>query len=66
MIKRYEDTQVGNIIVDACGVPQSIVTSVMVHCVKSFEKTGAALVRLAYCSVKVTPGVDGWYLRFSA
>lgn len=65
MIKRYDETQVGNIIVDSCGVPQSIVTAVMVSCVESFKRTGAKLVKLAYCSVQVTPGVDGWYLRFS-
>lgn len=66
MTKRYEDTQVGDIVVNSCGVPQSMVTHVMVQCVDTFKKTGARFVQLAYCSVWVTEGVDGWYLRFSA
>ena len=66
MTKRYENTQVGNIIVNSCGVPQDIVTAVMTQCVDKLKKTGARFMQLAYCSVWVTEGVDGWYLRFSA
>ena len=66
MTKRYENTQVGDIVVNSCGVPQSMVTPVMVQCVDTFKKTGARFMRLAYCSVWVTEGVDGCYLRFSA
>ena len=66
MTKRYENTQVGDIVVNSCGVPQSMVTTVMVQCVDTFKKTGARFLQLAYCSVWVTEGVDGWYLRFSA
>jgi len=66
MIKRYETKEVGNIVIDSCGVPQDIVTAVMTQCVNTFKKTGARFVQLAYCSVWVTEGVDGWYLRFSA
>jgi hypothetical protein len=65
MTKRY-DTPVGDIIVNSCGVSQSIVTPVMVQCVETSKKTGARFMRLSYCSVWVTPGIDGWYLRFSA
>lgn len=66
MIKRYETKEVGDIVVNSCGVPQDIVTAVMTQCVDTFKKTGARFVQLAYCSVWVTEGVDGWYLRFSA